>query len=286
MSTYPLPTPNPDNIIQHERSKEDQQRLAISYLASEAALHSTYESYLDAINSNSLKSVPPPNAENLAILLEAKYGTVKDFWEAVAADEEGDLIAPPELFMLIPPHERSDIDTMRVELVQTNGPPGMTITRPEDMLAYAKRMSDYDREHMKVFHLDSANRIIGIENISTGTLNSTTAHPREVIKGAILNNSAGVIIAHNHPSGATTPSEADKRVAQGLINAFALLDIKVLDFVIMANDTVKSFSDDGIMPTVSPFVREMGSESEHGDACSVAYQAALEVMGEKCGRDN
>ena len=148
MIKYPLPTPNPDNIIQNEMSKDDQQRLAISYLASEAALFSTYEAYLDAINSNSLKSVPSPNAENLAILLEAKYSTVKDFWEAVAADEEGDLIAPPELFMLIPPHERSDIDTMRVELVHTNGPPGMTIKGPDDMLTYAKSMSDYDREHM------------------------------------------------------------------------------------------------------------------------------------------
>lgn len=178
--------------------------------------------------------------------------------------------------------QHDDIDTMRVQLVESRDPPGMVIKGPEDMLTYAKAMSDYDREHMKLFHLDSANRIVGIENISTGTLNSATAHPREVIKGALLNNSAGVIIAHNHPSGLTKPSAADIRVAQGLINAFALVDINVLDFVIMGNDTVKSFKDDDIMPTVSPFVREMGSELGD-DACSVAYRAALEVMDDNCG---
>ena len=270
MITYPLPTPNPANIIQTDNlsAKDEQHREAMKHIASEAASHDTYESYKGAIDANTLSSVPAPNEENINILIGDEYISVKDFYDAVMA---GAIV---------------DIDTMRVKLVRMRSPPGMTIKGPEDMLTYAKSMSDYDREHLKVFHLDTANQVVGIENISTGTLGSTTAHPREVIKGAILNNSAGVIIAHNHPSGATAPSAADKRVAQGLINAFALVDIKVLDFVIMANDTVKSFSDDGIMPTVSPFVREMGDKSGHGDACNVAYQAAIEVMGEKCEKDD
>jgi proteasome lid subunit RPN8/RPN11 len=74
-----------------------------------------------------------------------------------------------------------------------------------------------DREAFYVLHLDGKNRIISKELISLGSLNQSIVHPREVFKGALLNNSAAIIGVHNHPSGDPSPSREDKEITQRLL---------------------------------------------------------------------
>jgi len=134
------------------------------------------------------------------------------------------------------------VDTHRIELQQLRETPTTKITEDIDVVKLMKEMKDYEREHYKILHLDTKNRVVGIETISIGTLNSSLVHPREVVKGAILNNSNSVILIHNHPSGDCTPSPEDKNVATNLNNAFDLLGIKVLDHIVIGRECYSSNS--------------------------------------------
>jgi len=90
-----------------------------------------------------------------------------------------------------------------------------------------------DVESFFVLLLNTRRRIKGHALISTGTLDTLLVHPREVFRPAIISASAAIVIAHNHPSGDATPSEADIKVTRDLIRAGQLLRIEVLDHVIV-----------------------------------------------------
>lgn len=87
-------------------------------------------------------------------------------------------------------------------------------------------------EKLYAFYLNTKNIVIGIEEISSGTLNASLIHPREVFKGAIAANAHAIILAHNHPSGIVEPSNADKMVTAELVKAGKLLQLEILDHVI------------------------------------------------------
>ncbi len=96
------------------------------------------------------------------------------------------------------------------------------------------------RSEVEVFQvvlLNTRRRLIDIKDISQGTLDTILVHPREVFKFAIAANAAALVLAHNHPSGDPTPSEADIKVTRDLIRAGQLLKIEVLDHVIMGRAT-------------------------------------------------
>ncbi len=103
------------------------------------------------------------------------------------------------------------------------------------------------REHetFMVLFLDAQNRLIAAEELFRGTLTQTAVYPREVLKAALLHNAAGVILAHNHPSGAARPSAADRQLTETLQKALALVDISVLDHFIVAGQEVLSFAERG-----------------------------------------
>ena len=105
-------------------------------------------------------------------------------------------------------------------------------------------LEEEDRENFLVISLDTKNHINGINVISTGTLNSSLVHPREVFKMAILNNSNSIIIAHNHPSGDTEPSNEDIKVTDRLIECGEILGIEVLDHIIVG-EGYYSFKEKG-----------------------------------------
>ena len=92
-------------------------------------------------------------------------------------------------------------------------------------------------ETLQVLLLNTRRRLIRVESISQGTLDTILVHPREVFKTAIAANAAAVVLAHNHPSGDPTPSEADIKVTRDLIRAGQLLKIDVLDHVILGRAT-------------------------------------------------
>ena len=95
----------------------------------------------------------------------------------------------------------------------------------------------YDVEHFQVVLLNTRRRLIRVDNISQGTLDTILIHPREVFKPAIAANASAVVLVHNHPSGDPTPSEADIKVTRDLIRAGQLLKIEVLDHVIIGRAT-------------------------------------------------
>jgi DNA repair protein RadC len=95
----------------------------------------------------------------------------------------------------------------------------------------------YAVESFQVVLLNTRRKLIRVEQISQGTLDTLLVHPREVFKAAIAANAAAIIIAHNHPSGDPTPSEADIKVTRDLIRAGQLLKIDVLDHVILGHAT-------------------------------------------------
>lgn len=95
----------------------------------------------------------------------------------------------------------------------------------------------YQVETFQVVLLNTRRKLIRVEPISQGTLDTLLVHPREVFKSAIAANAAALVLAHNHPSGDPTPSEADIKVTRDLIRAGQLLKIEVLDHIIMGRAT-------------------------------------------------
>lgn len=107
--------------------------------------------------------------------------------------------------------------------------------RVADLLREENRA--YEVEHFQALLLNTRRRLIRVEHISRGTLDTILVHPREVFKAAILANAAALVLVHNHPSGDPTPSEADIRVTRDLIRAGQLLRIDVLDHIILGHRT-------------------------------------------------
>jgi DNA repair protein RadC len=104
-----------------------------------------------------------------------------------------------------------------------------------DLLREENRV--YQVEHFQVVLLNTRRRLISVEKISQGTLDTILVHPREVFKTAIAAGASAIVLAHNHPSGDPTPSEADIKVTRELIRAGQLLKIEVLDHVILGRRT-------------------------------------------------
>ena len=116
-----------------------------------------------------------------------------------------------------------------------------TPERIADLLREESRPQDV--EQFRVVLLNTRRRLIGLETISQGTLDTLLVHPREVFKRAIAANASAVVLVHNHPSGDPTPSEADIKVTRDLIRAGELLKIEVLDHVIIGRRTTERLKD-------------------------------------------
>jgi DNA repair protein RadC len=127
--------------------------------------------------------------------------------------------------------------------------------RESDALCSPQAVRDYlrlslaEREHevfVAVF-LDAQNRVIEIEELFRGTLTQTSVYPREVVKSALGHNAAGVILAHNHPSGVAEPSQADRSLTETLKRALSTVDIRVLDHFIVGRGSALSFAERGLL---------------------------------------
>lgn len=103
------------------------------------------------------------------------------------------------------------------------------------------------KEHFKIALLDTKNQILGIENISVGTLNASIVHPRDVFKVAIKRNCNSIILIHNHPSGDVEPSNEDVNITRRLIDAGNLLGITILDHIIIGDNKFLSFKQKNII---------------------------------------
>ena len=108
-------------------------------------------------------------------------------------------------------------------------------------------LTDLNHEQFWIMLLNNANKIIKLEQIGVGGMTGTTADPKKIFKCALENNAASVMLCHNHPSGNTTPSNADKQITNNLIKAGQFLEIKILDHIIIGNDNYFSFADEGLL---------------------------------------
>ena len=109
------------------------------------------------------------------------------------------------------------------------------------------QMRGLQQEVFMVLYLDSQNRLVKDEILFYGTINSASVYPREVLKAALKNNAAAIILAHNHPSGIAEPSQADKLITNKLQQALQLVDINVLDHIIVGGETCVSFAQRGLI---------------------------------------
>jgi len=113
-----------------------------------------------------------------------------------------------------------------------------TLDTPERVVELLREENRaYEVESFQVLLLNTRRKLIRVEKISQGTLDTLLVHPREVFKAAIVANAAAILLVHNHPSGDPTPSEADIKVTRDLIRAGQLLKIEVLDHIIIGRAT-------------------------------------------------
>lgn len=121
-----------------------------------------------------------------------------------------------------------------------------SLCSPDVVKAYLRaKFGLQAHESFVVLFVDVKNRLIDVQEMFRGTLTHTSVYPREVVVAALRRNAAGVMLAHNHPSGMAEPSEADLMLTHALREALALVDVRVLDHFVVAGSRVHSFAEHG-----------------------------------------
>lgn len=122
------------------------------------------------------------------------------------------------------------------------------LTSPTDTRRYLQaRLRHYTHEVFSCLFLDNRHRVICFEELFRGTIDGASVHPREVVKRALAHNAAALILAHNHPSGAAEPSQADRHITSHLQQALSLVDIRVLDHIVIGEGEPVSLAERGFI---------------------------------------
>ncbi len=121
------------------------------------------------------------------------------------------------------------------------------VRKAEDILPLISHIADKKQEYFLCISLSGANEVIGNRIVTVGLLNTNQVHPREVFADAISDRAAGIILAHNHPSGILTPSADDVATTQQLVDAGNIIGISVLDHIIVTKNGYLSFKEKGLM---------------------------------------
>lgn len=122
------------------------------------------------------------------------------------------------------------------------------VISPDDIIELLRsKISDFNKEQFLVVSFDTRQKVIGVDNVSTGTVNTSLVHPRETFSSAIKHIAASVIVAHNHPSGDTEPSEEDIKITKRLTEAGKIIGIELLDHIIVTRTNYFSFKEHGLL---------------------------------------
>jgi DNA repair protein RadC len=125
---------------------------------------------------------------------------------------------------------------------------GSALTAPDSTRRFLlAQLRDRPYEVFCCLFLDNRHRLIAFEEIFRGTIDGASVHPREVVRQTLLHNAAAVIIAHNHPSGAVDPSQADEGVTRRIRQALAQIDVRLLDHLIVGDGQCFSFAERGLL---------------------------------------
>ena len=134
-------------------------------------------------------------------------------------------------------------DILKSKLIISEQP---ALTSPDVVKTFCQHsLVAKEHEVFGVIFLDNQHRVRATAELFTGTINAASIYPREVVKKALAENAAAVILYHNHPSGEAEPSQADRHITRRLSDALALVDIKVLDHFVVAVEGVVSFAERG-----------------------------------------
>ncbi|WP_312627957.1 RadC family protein [Scandinavium sp.] len=107
------------------------------------------------------------------------------------------------------------------------------------------QLAHEEREIFLVIFLDNKNRVLKHCRLFSGTLSHVEVHPREIVREAMKVNAAGLILAHNHPSGSAQPSKADRIITERVIKCCNFMEISVLDHLIVGKGEIVSFAEEG-----------------------------------------
>ena len=144
--------------------------------------------------------------------------------------------------------------------------------------AFRSHFATLDREQVLILLLDTRNRPLGFHVVSTGTLNASPIHPRELFKVAVVANAASLIVLHNHPTGDPLPSLEDYAITHRMVAAGKLLGIPVLDHIVVGDDGYFSFADAGRLEDVPEFrERTPDTACESAAAMRADFLARVQV---------
>ena len=122
------------------------------------------------------------------------------------------------------------------------------LENPQAVRDYLKSMLRHEpHEVFGCLFLDSKHQVLTFEALFRGSIDNTSVHPREVVKRSLANNAAAVILCHNHPSGNSDPSQADRQLTKRLQKALDLIDVRVLDHFIIGDGEPLSMAECGWM---------------------------------------
>lgn len=121
-----------------------------------------------------------------------------------------------------------------------------SVENADDILNYLKStLAHREREIFAVVFLDNQHQMLHLSEMFAGTISSVEVHPREIVREALKHNAAALILAHNHPSGISRPSKADRMVTRQIVSACQLLNIRVLDHLVIGHGEYVSFAEKG-----------------------------------------
>lgn len=134
------------------------------------------------------------------------------------------------------------------QVVDQKVPCGAEFSSPAAVKEYLRaKLAGFEHEVFAVLLLDAQHRLIAYVEMFRGTIDCAAVYPREMVKEVLRHNAAGVLLAHNHPSGSPEPSACDKAVTQRLKDALALVGVRVLDHIIVAGARTASFVELGLL---------------------------------------
>lgn len=142
---------------------------------------------------------------------------------------------------------RAAIDLHQQALLESAST-GDALTSPAAVRAFLRsRLGALAHELFCVLFLDNRHRLLAVRELFRGTIDGASVYPREVVREALVNRAAAVVLVHNHPSGVSEPSQADELITRRLKEALALIDIRVLDHLIVCGGECTSMAERGLV---------------------------------------
>ena len=151
-------------------------------------------------------------------------------------------------YVMDSPVTEADILQMARQLAMSRLSKGRALTDPKQVFSHLQTLLQYhEHEVFALLLLDTKHRVISFRELFRGTIDGASVYPREVVKIALEQNAAAVILVHNHPSGDPEPSQADRSLTRTLREALNLIGVRTLDHIIVGSDGCKSLAEQGYL---------------------------------------